>query len=288
MVKEIRYRLLDGDASGVREVGIPFRNYKLVVFPRNRLRELKESGLSEAGIYFLFGEGEDGQSRCYIGQSKNVLERIKQHNVTKDFWQLAAGFVGDFGTTEIEHLEWQCVVQARKVGRFTVENSDEPSRMGKHTNFSLNDEPLAEVFLDLQQFLTMISQPVLEELASRTMSETDIYTCKTVDGFGKGYYSDEGFVVMKGSLVRTEVAPSQPASYKRLLEQLRQDGVLAAGTTGQLEFIRDYVFTSPSTAGSVIQGRPVNGWTEWKNTAGQTLDAVYRKQTSEPTNNEPV
>lgn len=277
MVKDIRYRLLDGDTSGVREVSIPYRSYKLIVFPRSRLKELKDSGLNRAGIYFLFGEGDDGQSRCYIGQSKNVLERIKQHNVTKDFWQLAAGFTGDFGTTEIEHLEWQCVTQARTVGRFTVENSDEPSRIGKHQT-TLDDDPLAEVFTDLRQFLTMIGQPVLEALTAIPMNENEIYECQSgPGGHGKGYYGDEGMVVLVGSVIRADATPSQQARNQALIEQLKSDGVVKQNDEGTLVFVKDHPFSSPSTPACIILGRSVNGWIEWKNKQGQTLDAAVRK-----------
>ncbi len=36
-------------------------------------------------------------------------------------------------------------------------------------------------------------------------------------------------------------------------------------------------FSSPSTAASFCFGNSNNGWTNWKDKEGQTLDAVYRK-----------
>ena len=40
----------------------------------------------------------------------------------------------------------------------------------------------------------------------------------------------------------------------------------------------DKTFSSPSTASEFVLGRPSNGWSDWKDKDGQTLDAVYRKQ----------
>ena len=40
----------------------------------------------------------------------------------------------------------------------------------------------------------------------------------------------------------------------------------------------DKTFTSPSTAASFCLGRPSNGWADWKDKDGNTLDSVYRKQ----------
>lgn len=40
----------------------------------------------------------------------------------------------------------------------------------------------------------------------------------------------------------------------------------------------DKTFSSASTAASFCLGRSANGWTEWKDKDGNTLDSVYRKQ----------
>ena len=42
-------------------------------------------------------------------------------------------------------------------------------------------------------------------------------------------------------------------------------------------FEKDYVFPSPSQAAGVLLGRSANGWIEWKNKDGKTLDEVKRK-----------
>ena len=37
----------------------------------------------------------------------------------------------------------------------------------------------------------------------------------------------------------------------------------------------DYIFASPSTASSVVLGRSSNGWTDWKDEYGRSLNDVY-------------
>ena len=44
-----------------------------------------------------------------------------------------------------------------------------------------------------------------------------------------------------------------------------------------MQFARDTVFPSPSTAASLVCGGSANGWLEWKDDAGRTLDEVYRQ-----------
>jgi hypothetical protein len=36
-------------------------------------------------------------------------------------------------------------------------------------------------------------------------------------------------------------------------------------------------FTSPSSAGQFVLGGSINGWVEWKDKDGKTLDELYRK-----------
>ena len=36
-------------------------------------------------------------------------------------------------------------------------------------------------------------------------------------------------------------------------------------------------FSSPSSAGMFVLGGSINGWTEWKNKEGKTLDELLRK-----------
>jgi hypothetical protein len=43
-------------------------------------------------------------------------------------------------------------------------------------------------------------------------------------------------------------------------------------------FTEDYLFTSPSAAASQVMARNANGWIEWKDSAGKTLDELYRQQ----------
>lgn len=40
--------------------------------------------------------------------------------------------------------------------------------------------------------------------------------------------------------------------------------------------MQDFLCSSPSTAAAVVLGRPANGWIEWKDENGKTLNDVYR------------
>ena len=44
-----------------------------------------------------------------------------------------------------------------------------------------------------------------------------------------------------------------------------------------LNFVKDYLFPSPSQAAATILGRSTNGWRMWKDSKGRTLDELKRK-----------
>lgn len=81
--------------------------------------------------------------------------------------------------------------------------------------------------------------------------------------------------ILKGSLLPQSTAPSYRDGEKRnaiitSMSRPTEDGFW--------ELQRDYVLNSPSTAASYCSGRSCNGWKNWINDAGQTLDELYRKE----------
>ena len=54
----------------------------------------------------------------------------------------------------------------------------------------------------------------------------------------------------------------------RLLNELMETKTIDDEGT----FVKDYTFTKPSTAASIVARQSSNGWTMWKNKDGKTLD----------------
>ena len=52
----------------------------------------------------------------------------------------------------------------------------------------------------------------------------------------------------------------------------------ATCNNGIWTMLSNKTFASPSTAAMFCLGRAANGWTEWKDKKGNSLDSVYRKQ----------
>jgi hypothetical protein len=84
---------------------------------------------------------------------------------------------------------------------------------------------------------------------------------------GQGEPTSEGFVVFKGSKAAGSTVTSMTSNFVILRQRLINERVLI----NKGEFLEDYIFTSPSTAASIVLGRNANGLTEWKQKDGSTL-----------------
>ena len=62
----------------------------------------------------------------------------------------------------------------------------------------------------------------------------------------------------------------------RLKENLLSNGKLIAVNDQSYKLTENQLFKTPSGASALVAGRSTNGWMEWKNAAGQTLDSIYR------------
>ena len=91
-----------------------------------------------------------------------------------------------------------------------------------------------------------------------------------------GVYDGEKFDVLEGSqIVRTSVKSVSPS-----IEKQRQTAFSKGDITekdGLMILNVSMSFTSPSTAASFVLGCSANGWSEWKDKDGKTLDQLYRQ-----------
>ncbi|WP_240331276.1 DUF4357 domain-containing protein [Salinibacter ruber] len=95
-----------------------------------------------------------------------------------------------------------------------------------------------------------------------------------------GEYTEDGLVVHSGSKARLKAMPSITDSVERKRENLQEvslseEGVLEKEDRALL-FRQNYAFGSPSAAAGVVLGRSRNGWRDWTDGEGRTLDEIER------------
>ena len=72
------------------------------------------------------------------------------------------------------------------------------------------------------------------------------------------------------------MVPSVGDPVRRRRENLKEDGVLVPRGEA-LVFTQYHAFNSPSGAAGVVLGRSSNGWREWTDENGRTLDELERQ-----------
>jgi hypothetical protein len=293
--KSINLYLMDGTPTG--RIKVTLANWTGIAYkiPRTELEKCKDLEiLKQSGVYFLFGTADDtGDSVVYIGQAgvrkngEGLLYRLQEHkrNPDKDYWTEAVVFTtsnNSFGPTEISYLENRFANLALEAKRYVVKNSNSPT-MG---NITEEKESELEEFIDYAKIvmgtlghkifekLVSISANVLEESQPPSVSSI-LFEIKKGKVDAKGQRTSDGFVILKGSRIRTKVAPSCPKHAKKAREQyasvLEPDGTLSA----------DILLKSPFEAACFVTGTSINARDAWKTAEGKTLKEIESYEVSD-------
>ena len=273
MRKTVTTYLIDGDPKGTQYAFIRNTTCQMFIVPRSNLSYLNtQEKLQKPAFYILLGEDEATKPQAYIGETENFRERVKDHDSKKAFWQKALIFVSkdaDMTKADVQYLEHKAIVEAKKANTFILSDNKQTP---KAPNLPEYQQDSMDEFFEYVKFLAAFSGCTIFEV-SQPKAEHLFYT-KGRGCEARGFYSSNGFTVQKGSTVAAEMAPSFNWKEKRR-------GLLEEYTTNdgdKLIMSSDKTFSSVSTAASFCLGRSANGWTEWKDKDGNTLDSVYRKQ----------
>ncbi len=269
--------LRDGNPLGIRTAEIGSSVIQATVIPRSLWKSSKEMDiLQNPGVYFLISNIKDDASYdLYVGEAENIFNRVSHHvgNAEKDFWNYAVCFTAKDGSLHKAHAKLleSCLCKlATSVGRANMMNGNAP----KPPKLSEHDSITAMQFHEhIKLLLATLGFPVLIPLTSKQEYKT--YYCKGPSADAKGMLTEEGFVVLKDSIARkewTEAVRTERVQREVLLEE----GVLVENGDESYRFTQDYKFSSPSRAAVVVLSRPANGWTEWKDDSGKTLDENER------------
>ena len=300
--KTIQIYLPKGNPRGLRLAEMTTRTVRLIEIPRIHINDFfAMPDANQVGLYFLIGETESSDKPLlYVGQTGDLKRRLNQHD-DKDFWTRAFVMLSTNNSmtqTHALYMEHKAIATANQVGRYEIKNGNTGNR--PHTPDPLKAD-CEELFYTLDVLLSTLGQPIFESLSlkennnlknqfSADMGTSPVSNIETLavdpqpalfyykakDSDAKGYYDDDGFVILAGSLIRQVQAISAPPFVTRLKENLLRSGKLIAVDNQSYQLTENQLFKTPSAASSLVSGRSTNGWIEWKNRDGQTLSDVYR------------
>lgn len=154
---------------------------------------------------------------------------------------------------------------AKEAGRYQLENSNIPTQ----SSLSEADQAEMEEFIyNAKLLLSAVGHKVLEATATpSTNSNSEVFVFEGKDFRARGTTSADGFVVFKESLVSKKTNSSLTTSLLNMRNKLMSENIIDSSYS----FTKDYIFSSPSTAASIISGNSTNGKTAWRNLQGMTL-----------------
>ena len=274
MGKTVTTYLIDGDPKGTQYAFISNKICQMYVVPRSNLSYLNtQEKLQKPAFYILLGENEATKPQAYIGETENFRERVKDHDNKKSFWQKALIFVSkdaDMTKADVQYLEHKAIAEAKKANTFVLSDNKQTPKAPNLPEY--RQDSMDEFFDDAKFLASFIGCNIFE--ISQPKATENLFYIKGRGCEAKGFYSSNGFTVQKGSVIAPTVVPS--FGWKEKRNDMVQEYTVQEGT--KLFMTSDITFSSPSTAAMFVLGRPSNGWTDWKDDNGNTLDSVYRKQ----------
>ena len=264
----------NGQPDGIRSIRRQLSTMTTYVIPRPLLLEAKKlSGINRPGIYYLISENDDNKiAQIYIGQTRNGVVRLDDHNRSKDFWNKAIMFLADnktFSLDMISGLESYAIAKADDSKRYKVENSVNPKY-----EIDEYDLPLIEEVYEEIQFI-MATQGYKMDNTKVTLNEANtLHTTRNgITAFG--VYDGENFEVLEGSEIDMSRKCHSATMEKQRQTALANGNIVCVDKKYKLTV--SVSFTSPSSAGQFVLGGSINGWVEWKDKDEKTLDELYRK-----------
>lgn len=277
LAKTIEIYLPTGDASKVSQARITTEAIRIVYVAKSEI-ENRKVDLDNIGCYILVGVDSAGDKMVYIGESENIYTRLQDHKKKKDFWDgvyTIQNLSGTFDKAHLTYLEQLMIQKAIETERFKVENGNG----GKYT--SIPESKMNECLVYFETIKTLVKalgfNVFVPEVEKEQLTEETYFYFKSKDNLwdAQGVYVDEKFIVLKGSIARSEPTKHKRASNElKFRDKLIDEGIIEE-RNGSLTFVKDYGFSSPSRAADIVSLGSSNGWIIWKSKDGKTLEDVY-------------
>lgn len=248
---------------------------KAFVIPRIKLNDVKNRPeVNQPALYFLISSD---RNQLYIGESENFFHRVKNHDQSKDFWDVAIAIVSNttnpFEKSDVKYLESLAVEKALQSAAMDVLNKTVPVRNNVH-EFKIHT---------LEKFLedaALVAELLGYSVFAKTKDDSvdDKWHCRTKLTDAQAEFRGDKFIVLAGSVVDKSVAPSWAKSWPKSVLEREEIFAKYGDDLGDRVRLRENVpFKSPNHAGGFLTGRNVNAWTTFTDGDGRTMDEVIRR-----------
>lgn len=169
----------------------------------------------------------------------------------------------------ISGLEEYAIIKAYESKRYKVENSVRP----KYEIDEYDLPSIEEVYDEIQFVMATLGYKMND--AKQNNDNREIFHTTRNGILAYGVYDGDKFQVLEGSQINI-AKPANLEKYNRQRLELKANGdIITKNGIYILQITLE--FNTPSGASDFILGGSTNGWVEWKNKDGKTLDELYRK-----------
>lgn len=269
--------LTTGNPNGIKKLEVSNRTIRAYVMPRALISDAKKfRELTQPALYLLFDKDD---TKAYIGESENFYERVKNHDQSKDFWETAVAFIAKDKSLEkgdIKFLESLAVEQSKLANRMETENKTIPPRNNLH-EFKI--PTVNEFFEDVKLLTSTLGYPLFDKVQTASISNDDLWYCHAKNTDAKGIYNEQGFTVLAGSIINALTTPGFVKNFPKEVSDREAKILNSAKRISDVSYqlMVDLTFGSVSRAGGFCTGRASNGWLDWRDSSGRTMDELVRK-----------
>lgn len=272
-VKTLIIQLIDAQPDRIRICRIDGESLVTVVVPREDLAEAKSlPNIPQRGVYYLLDEDHGNVSRVYAGQSTQGIARLDAHKAKKEFWNKAVMFLDDdqnISRDALDVLEAKAIDYVRTHGSYETDNSATP----KPYVDPYKEEAIERLHEKILFRMAALGYDLDRVDQSPTGASVVFHTKKNgIRGSGRYDKATGHFTVLASSKVNL----SKPVLKNVSVAALRRK--MFDGVVGIADLAEDLEFPTPSAAAVFVLGGSQNGWIEWVNDDGETLNQVYRSE----------
>lgn len=248
-----------------------------IKIPRNLFLEAKDlPELKKPGVYFLFGQNDQNpdDKLVYVGEANSLADRISQHLKTFDEpFELIICFCSKDENLTVSHtkyLEQKIISKISRSSEFRIINRT----IGTKVTLPIMVQDEMDTYFDnMQVVLPTLGHSILtydDKLDKKSRLPSIEYSLSMSGVTAKSILTSNGIEVLKGSEMSLKESESLSGTYLNLRKTLLEKGIVSF-ENGKNIFKENFEFASPSTAGAIILGYPVNGRTAWKDKHGKTI-----------------
>ena len=194
----------------------------------------------------------------------------KKKKKKKDNWNEVIAFISkdsNLNKAHIKYLEHQFYKIAKEVDRYTVDNSNEPT---KSTVSEAEVAELEEFIYNAKILVNALGHKTFENYSEKqVIGEKDndqTFYVSAGDGKASMIATADGYVLQKGSCIHKNPAESLSNGIKNKVEESRNNGEIKDGILQN-----DKLFSSSSAAAAFATGYSISGPKQWKMSNGTTL-----------------